>query len=768
MMKRRHFIQFAGSALGAIGLSQTGFLQQANHYGRAIAQSTPRKLALLIGINKYADPSISNLNGCLNDIDMQYQLLVNRYGFNPSDILVVSDGGELEPTRANILQAFEEHLIGQARSGDVVVVHYSGHGSKVKDFDPITVEACGDDSNPNGLNGTLVPSDSVVGNQPGPEIAVPDIMGRSLFLLTERIPTDNVTLVLDSCFSGSGTRGSAQVRAVEARLSRSGSILVPAEVERENQERWLRELGLDEAEFNRRRTQGIAKGVALGSASCNQEALELPFSNGAVSGVFTYLLTSYLWQLPTAVSAATIKADLTRSTQLATGTRISGGQIPLFEYAPNSDNSNKNLYFAEPARPFADAIVNKIIPSSSGTEIEVWLGGTSYLNLETASEGAIYTVFDDDGNAVGDIQLVGRSGLAGSARFIDDQTFPIAKGMLLREKALAIPNPKLRIGLHESLGEAMSQATAAFQEALPNRVVAEPVTPQTDVAYIFARNTEAVRQLLVEAGSSEQPPLGTLALFAPDFSSVVADSPGRVDETVTAAANRLSSRLRSLLVANTLQDLASISSAFNVSGDLFTEGSRGNSVPIAGQRAGSRSAGINENFQPTTVAATPFQAGEVVNLRIRNSEPQPIYLSTIAITGKGDIVVLHPANWNSPDTAALLETNEEIIVPRREDGVELRLSGSGFIELLTVVSYQPLGRLLEAVKGIAFRGSRTRGAVSFEEGNPLELLDSLLADVGEATRSANNAGFNFVPVESTPVSSDAIAVFSTIVEVIEE
>ena len=129
-MKRRHFLQFAGSTLGAIGLSQTSFLQQAHQFNRAVAQSTPRKLALLIGIDSYPDSSVPNLSGCLTDIEMQYQLLVHRYGFNPGDVLKVADGEAMEPTRDNILQAFEEHLIAQARPGDVVVVHYSGHGGE--------------------------------------------------------------------------------------------------------------------------------------------------------------------------------------------------------------------------------------------------------------------------------------------------------------------------------------------------------------------------------------------------------------------------------------------------------------------------------------------------------------------------------------------------------------------------------------------------------------------------------------------------------------
>ena len=40
-----------------------------------------------------------------------------------------------QATRQGILTTFEEHLIKQAKPGDVVVFHFSGHGSQVEDRD---------------------------------------------------------------------------------------------------------------------------------------------------------------------------------------------------------------------------------------------------------------------------------------------------------------------------------------------------------------------------------------------------------------------------------------------------------------------------------------------------------------------------------------------------------------------------------------------------------------------------------------------------------
>ena len=95
-----------------------------------------------------------------------------------------------QATRKGILTAFEEHLINQAKPGDVVVFHFSGHGSRVIDSDR---------DQPDGLNSTLVPIDSKL--PAGYRITggvVSDIMGRTLFLLMSALKTENVTVVLDS------------------------------------------------------------------------------------------------------------------------------------------------------------------------------------------------------------------------------------------------------------------------------------------------------------------------------------------------------------------------------------------------------------------------------------------------------------------------------------------------------------------------------------------------------------------------------------------
>lgn len=768
-MKRRHFLQFAGSALATIGLSQTGFLRQADRYGQVLAQSTPRKLALLIGINQYQHPNISNLAGCVTDIELQSQLLVHRFGFNPNDVLVLADTADLAPTRANILQAFQEHLIQQARPGDVVVVHYSGHGSRVADPDPITVSQCGANSNPNGLNGTLVPQDATLERASDTEVIVTDIMGRSLFLLMEQIQTENLTVVLDSCFSGSGTRGNARVRSTnEARLEgrSNGLTLSPSPAELENQARWLRDLNLDAAEFQRRRSLGIAKGVAIGSASCDQLAYEQPYDDRQTAGTFSYLLTSYLWQTPTVEPASTVQVNLVRSTQIAARDR--GEQIPIFEAAPDSNNLAEPLYFQPPTQPFADGVVRSV----TGAQIELWLGGTSSALLKTVQPGAVYALLDPvTGERVGDMELESRNGLYAYGTLLAGQSVAVQPGLLVREKLKALPNPTLRIGVDPTLAVEQVAAETALQTVLQttsggqtvNRITVLPVDQQSNLEYVLARTTAEMQAQLRQAGETPLPPIGSVGLYTADLSGILPNTAGPVNETAANAVDRLQPRLKSLLVTRVLQELASTESSLQVDGTIYTASGRGPRVPIVSRNAQTSAA---SGVQVELVSAT-YQTDEVIEMQITNSEPEAVYLSSLVIDSQGNIVVLHPAHWDAPDEAARIDRNESKVVPRAEDNVLFRLTGSGFIEVLTIVSQQPLRGLLRALQGIAETRGNNRGVIVFGEGEPLDLVSNLLGDVDDLSRGDGGIAVETVSTEDTAVDSGAIAVFSTLIEIVE-
>ena len=391
-ISRRHFLQGAGSALAAVGINQLVFQQQAERYGRVLAQNTPRKLALIVGINQYKTQA---LEGCVNDIDLERNLLIHRFGFNPKDIYVVADK---EATRTGILTAFEEHLIKQAKPGDVVVYHYSGHGSQIFDPNPVIVEP-----DKEGLNGTFVPVDGTlpVGY---PEVGgpVPDIMGHTLFLLMSALKTENVTVVLDSCFAGGATR-EARVRSREG-----GKKILVSNQEKAYQEEWLSRLNMSPADFVKGYRQGVAKGIVLAATSPTQLAREMNV-NGFKCGLFTYLLTHYLWQEDSNIERIFPKVISEIPEKFK--------QVPRYEVKVGNNYQVQPPYFINSPKSPAEAIVTKV----SGDNAVLWLGG---VDLRKVEAGTIFTAV----NGTGKVKVVAREGLAAQAKIEQ----PVTEGMPLR------------------------------------------------------------------------------------------------------------------------------------------------------------------------------------------------------------------------------------------------------------------------------------------------------------------------------------------------
>jgi hypothetical protein len=394
-ISRRQFLQFAGSSLATVGLSQLNIQPQADRYGKVLAQSTPRKLALLVGINSY---SFSPLEGCLMDVELQRHLLIHRFGFNPNDIYTLTDG---QATRQGILEAFEEHLIKQAKPGDVVVYHYSGHGSRVLDPNPIVVEP----GNKGGLNSTFVPVNSgLPAGYPEKGGVVEDIMGHTLFLLMLALKSENFTAVLDSCYSGGGTRPEFRVRSRDG-----GSNIQISPAEKAYQEQWLSRLKLSQEKFVELYRKGVAKGVVLAATNPEQTAIDAQL-NGFSAGAFTYLLTHYLWQQTSTPESAIAYAVQNIPKRFE--------QTPLYEVKVGSGYDKQPLYFINTPNPAAEAVITGV----KGNRATVWLGG---VDLGAINEGTVFTVIKGKGK----VTLRSRQGLIGEAT-VEGVVEP---GMLLRK-----------------------------------------------------------------------------------------------------------------------------------------------------------------------------------------------------------------------------------------------------------------------------------------------------------------------------------------------
>ena len=97
---------------------------------------TPKtnKKALCIGINYIGSPY--ELNGCINDVNNIKSKLMSNYGFNETDILIVTDDpttSKIKPTKTNMLNEIKNLLVN-AKSDDLLFLSFSGHGSQTTDL----------------------------------------------------------------------------------------------------------------------------------------------------------------------------------------------------------------------------------------------------------------------------------------------------------------------------------------------------------------------------------------------------------------------------------------------------------------------------------------------------------------------------------------------------------------------------------------------------------------------------------------------------------
>jgi hypothetical protein len=104
--------------------------QKCERKGDAKGLAGSTKRALLIGINYYG--SSSELRGCHEDVSNMEKYLRSK-GFKDIVILLDDRAGNtspLSPKKDNIIRELS-NLASRCKSGDLVVVHYSGHGSQL-------------------------------------------------------------------------------------------------------------------------------------------------------------------------------------------------------------------------------------------------------------------------------------------------------------------------------------------------------------------------------------------------------------------------------------------------------------------------------------------------------------------------------------------------------------------------------------------------------------------------------------------------------------
>jgi Caspase domain len=604
-MKRRQFIQTTLQASSATLLLNT----IAPHASTATSSRPPRQLALLVGVNDYSygnSKSADTLKGCVNDVALLKNLLIYRYGFNPADIITLTDQ---QATREAILTNFENHLL-TAQPNDTVVFAFSGHGTILAD----RYEKLGK------VSTAILPYDHTI----APDGKVNYITGTTLFLLRSAFKTDNVTIILDCCYAGGGTRGDSTGRATD-----SAPGTKPIDLELQYQATLMRQLDLlDTTKLNQyRATQQGTKGVLLAAANVDQTSMDATFGSGYNAGAFTKFLTQTLWENP-ALPLDDVKQAVTEALIGFTGTNA---QKPEFTYSPQQANQLKSQPIFGTSRALSSIPAQGTVLSinSAKREVTLWLGGVAprSLDLDPGAEfRCLANQSIEKSSPIATLKASISKEFTAIATIPKNQPLP-KPGDLLQHHYRPFPTDRnLQVGLDPSLN-----ATTAL---LQGQSHLKTVTPKADgrfngVDVILSQMTEEDRQRVpANQPPNKLPEIGSYGLFSSQR-EIIPGSFGKPGETLQQAVDRLDPVFKIALIKK-------LFGAMTVTGKELADKGIEAKVHLKGN--------------PEKIIALPNKLKESakvdqkLEVRLKNTTTQNLQSLLILISSNGDFIVNTPTN----------------------------------------------------------------------------------------------------------------------------
>lgn len=206
----------------------------------SVVAQAQTKRALVIGLGRQEDKAWGKINGD-KDVPFVEEMLKNAK-FKVGNIRKLVNQ---QATKAAIVDAFGK-LAAQSKRGDVVYVHFSGHGQQMKDVH---------NDEKDGLDECWIPYDAY--RKPcvkdrGEKHLTDDEVNRYLNAIRDKVgDTGKMLVVIDACHSGGATRGDEDevVRGVDDIFEAIKSFIWGSSSEenekvvnpnaRENKERWI-------------------------------------------------------------------------------------------------------------------------------------------------------------------------------------------------------------------------------------------------------------------------------------------------------------------------------------------------------------------------------------------------------------------------------------------------------------------------------------------------------------------------------------------------
>ncbi len=692
-MKRRRFLQQVSGLLAALGLAETEWLSLGNPYYQALAQTNSRKLALLIGINQY--PQSPALGGCVTDVELQTELLISRFGFVASDILTLTNE---QASKDFIKAAFLDHLSKQAKTGDAVIFHFSGYGTRVN----LANEEIADLLKKSGIyssENAIVPVDEN------------NLLVETLLLLLRSLPTNRVTAVLDTSYY-------------------YPSELKPSCLQiRTRPELSLTTLPIEELEFIQQlKTQlsPVNNTLILNATSqANQQAREFLFSNGS-AGLFTYALTQYLWETFPAKTIRVILSHVASSMY-----KLSGNQQPsLLSEQKNPQNSLIGDYF--PIDHARGVGLVKAIEDDSKI-VELWLGGLPLQILKNYGVNSRLTL--DTGEQ---LIIKSRNGLIAKSQFTNKEIINLPQvGQIVKEAIRVLPrNIHLNVTLDQGL-ERIERVDATSVFSGISRIVNIITTDSLRGAAI--ETADYVFGKVVQIPSR-------YGLFSPG-GELIMNTIGEVGEAVKVAVQRLTPKFSTLLASKLWQLTENEgTSRLQVKATLEVVNNIVPRVVMIRETLETNSTYQTPNYQGIAIPTVP--AGSRLQYGIENLSDRPIYLILVALNNHQSAFGFYPweifPQTNLPPSKPQLRQilippgkslkildNQPIpgwLVPTRSTVCEhqIILSTAPFPETLTALAMPPAS---EAIAKL----TTDQQAIS-PMTNPLEVALALLQDLHNASK----------------------------------
>jgi hypothetical protein len=729
-LKRRAFLQRSGLLLATLGGSQVGLSLLTERYQQALAQPTRRKLALLVGINQYpeqvCDCTLTRgnaLSGCLTDLELQRELLIHRFGFQPSDILTLTDQ---QATRQNIEDAFLFHLTQQAQAGDVVVFHFSGLGSRIHSDGEV--------------QNSLVPIDGVM---PTAETStVNDLLEDTLGLLLRSLPTDQVTTVIDAGYTDLGRtlQGNLRIR------SRPNALIgQPSETELAMQDQLISQFQLSREQTRTQWRSGQLPGIVLTATRANLIAAEGQW-NGFTAGLFTYALTQQLWW---ATPATTLRTSLNLA--ISNVKQLTGIEQQPALAGQKLQMAKAPAYNLVPETIDADGVIQAV---DEDGKMQIWLAGLPTLVLENYGAASVLAIVEPtqflaDAAAPPPalVQVRSRDGLVLKARPCCGEPTAARSGQLVQEIVRILPhNIGLTIALDASLERIERvDATSAFS-AIPrvsSVVAGEPAD------FLFGKTDLSQPTLTASLTPMPSPPNRSYGLFSLGRDAIPS-SLIQEDEAIKTAVNRITPQLRTLLALKLLRLTANRgSSRLDIHATLEMTAPHERIVMQQETVRAKASTLATQEVKPRVYTADLFTADGTVTLpigsriryQLRNNGSQPVYFILLGLDPSGN-----PIAFYSTAESTVIPPGETLVVPQAV--AEWVVQGaSGLAETHLVLSRSPFTQAYQALKVAS--PADVRQVIVIQ--NPLDVTQMVLQDL-------HNASSSLLPSIDIPTDSYALDV----------